>query len=178
MQDTSSLSFANDSVDLDQLPRADHADMNAIDERQRTIDYIYATIFWIVVGIAAAVVLYFVDEPRWVLYLILIVLPIFCILSFLYVSAHYRHILWALREHDILFHEGVFWKSKTAVPFNRIQHAEVNQNPIERKNGLARLKIYTAGGMSSDVSIHGLRETLAEDIKAFILSRMVQIEEE
>lgn len=80
---------------------------------------------------------------------------------------------WALREHDIAAKQGIFWRKVTLLPFARIQHVETSSGPIERWRGLARLKLFTAGGMTSDLDLIGLdaatadtlREHLAEQIR-------------
>jgi len=88
-----------------------------------------------------------------------------------WIDAGYRG--WALRDHDIAAREGVLWRRVTTLPFARIQHAETSSGPLERWRGLARLKLYTAGGMTSDLDLIGLdaatadtlREHLAEQIR-------------
>jgi len=85
---------------------------------------------------------------------------------------------YALREKDIVFKEGYLWRSVTVVPFNRIQHAEVEQGPFDRLFDLSKIKIYTAGGSSSDLQIPGLRPTESESIKFFILNKTGSDEEE
>ena len=80
---------------------------------------------------------------------------------------------WALRAHDIAACEGIFWRSVTVLPFARIQHVETSSGPVERWRGLARLKLFTAGGMTADLTLIGLdsesadalREHLAEQIR-------------
>lgn len=80
---------------------------------------------------------------------------------------------WAVRGHDIAAKEGIYWRSVTTLPFARIQHVETSSGPIERWRGLARLKLFTAGGMTADLTLIGLdaesadnlREHLAEQIR-------------
>ncbi len=78
---------------------------------------------------------------------------------------------YALRERDIIFRKGVIFRSVTTIPFNRVQHCEVQQGPIERLFGLSSLEIFTAGGQSSDLKIPGLRMEQAEQMKAFIMGK-------
>jgi membrane protein YdbS with pleckstrin-like domain len=85
---------------------------------------------------------------------------------------------YALRERDITFQRGWIWWSETAIPFNRIQHCEIEQGPIEKMYGLATLEVYTAGKNSSDVSIGGLERPVAERLKDFILGRIQQESDE
>ncbi len=100
------------------------------------------------------------------------------VLIFLFVFAQtvirkaYAARKYAIRERDITFRKGWIWWSETAVPFNRIQHCEIEQGPIEKIYGLATLEVYTAGKNSSDVSISGLEREVAERLKDFILGRI------
>ncbi len=57
------------------------------------------------------------------------------------------------------------------IPFNRIQHTEISRGPIERKYELSTLKIYTAGGSTSDLSIPGLEAEEAEQLKEFVAKK-------
>jgi membrane protein YdbS with pleckstrin-like domain len=80
---------------------------------------------------------------------------------------------WAMREHDVIACHGILWRSTTTLPFARIQHVETSSGPLERAMKLARLKLFTAGGMTADLILIGLdaatadqlREHLAEQIR-------------
>ena len=82
---------------------------------------------------------------------------------------------YAVREKDISFKSGCLWKSVTTVPFNRVQHFDIRPGILDRKYGLARLTIYTAGGQSSDLMIPGLLPDVAEKLKAHILGTTEQL---
>lgn len=78
---------------------------------------------------------------------------------------------WAVREHDVVYRTGVLWRTVTAVPFNRIQHVETESTPLDRRFGLASLRLYTAGGAAGDLNIQGLSAGLAERLRVFVLER-------
>ncbi len=82
-----------------------------------------------------------------------------------------------VRDKDILFKSGVLWRNVTAVPFNRVQHVEKNSTPLDRHCQLANLKIFTAGGSGGDLKINGLSADVAEQLRAFILSKVGAAEE-
>jgi len=84
---------------------------------------------------------------------------------------------YALREKDIVYKTGWLWRQVTTVPFNRVQHVSIDQGPIERNFNLSKLKIYTAGGSASDITIPGLRPETADFLKEFIVKK-TQDEEE
>lgn len=67
---------------------------------------------------------------------------------------------------------GLLWRSDTVVPFGRVQHIDVDQGPLDRFFGIATLTLHTAGNHNASVSLPGLGEELAremrEDIRAHI----------
>jgi len=79
---------------------------------------------------------------------------------------------YAIRDKDILYKSGVFWRTVTAIPFNRIQHVEKSSTPLDRKFNLASLQLYTAGGSGGDLQIHGLPARVAEKLRVFILDKI------
>lgn len=99
---------------------------------------------------------------------LLIALPIILILSLAYnvLSVRLRGI--AVRNHDIAFKKGVIWQQVTILPLSRVQHTEIHRGPLERKLGLASLRLYSAGGMSADLSISGLSHHDCKDIRQFV----------
>jgi len=79
---------------------------------------------------------------------------------------------YAVRERDMLYKSGVFWRTVTAIPFNRIQHVEKSSTPLDRRFGIASLQIFTAGGSGGDLKIHGLSTKTAEKLRFFILEKI------
>lgn len=99
------------------------------------------------------------------LILLLIVTVIFEILGF-------KKRKYAVREKDISYKKGLLYKSLTTVPFNRIQHVEIDQGPISRFFGLATLSVFTAGDSSDDLKIKGLLKEQSLQIKEFITNKI------
>lgn len=75
---------------------------------------------------------------------------------------------YAVRDKDISYKKGIFYRSLTTVPFNRIQHIEIDQGPISGFFGLVSLSVFTAGDSSDDLKINGLLKEEAQQIKEFI----------
>jgi membrane protein YdbS with pleckstrin-like domain len=90
----------------------------------------------------------------------------------------FRKKSYALRDKDIIYKSGVIWKRKITIPFNRIQHSNIRQGPIDQLFELASLNIFTAGGSSSDLTIPGLLPETAQSLKEFILQKTERDEEE
>jgi membrane protein YdbS with pleckstrin-like domain len=81
-----------------------------------------------------------------------------------------------VREKDVSFQKGLITYKLTTVPFNRIQHVEVTQGILAKMYGLSTVKIYTAGGTSSDLSIPGLPVNDAQKLKAFLSEKISEHE--
>ncbi len=84
----------------------------------------------------------------------------------------------AIRDKDILYKSGIFFRSTLIIPFNRVQHCEIDHGPIDRMFGLAELSLFTAGGSSSDLNIPGLTQDKAAALKYFITRKVTSDEEE
>ncbi|MFA9415652.1 PH domain-containing protein [Natrinema sp. HArc-T2] len=81
-----------------------------------------------------------------------------------------------LRDDDLYIRRGVFTRTKTVVPFVRVQHVDSRRSPLERSVGLATVVVYTAGSRSSDVAIPGLTPARAEALQESL--RQLAIESE
>jgi membrane protein YdbS with pleckstrin-like domain len=79
---------------------------------------------------------------------------------------------YALREKDVIYRRGFLFEKTTVVPFNRIQHVSVERSVLDKLLNLATLKVFTAGGSGSDVSISGLKPGTATSLKEEISARI------
>lgn len=77
----------------------------------------------------------------------------------------------ALRDKDLHYKSGIIWQKTISLPFNRIQHIEIESSPLDRLFKLATLKFFTAGGGSADMKIPGLEFDRASKLKAFVLEK-------
>ena len=79
---------------------------------------------------------------------------------------------YAVRDRDILYKAGVLWRSETVIPYNRVQHAETGSGPVDRRFGLARLTVFTAGTVGGDLRVEGLGVDLAEQLRVYIVGKL------
>lgn len=77
---------------------------------------------------------------------------------------------YAVRDHDIVYRSGVFWRSVRTVPFNRVQHTQTDSTPLDRRFRLANLAIFPAG--AGGHKIRGLGEATAERLRAHVSARI------
>jgi len=172
--------FSNDQIKSDHLPSVHDLELEGLDKRYLTADLIGSAIFWTLFGGGGIVLIYLNlwEAPSWLSSILIPLLLLLIAFSFFTTVLGFKRKKYALREKDIIYQAGLFWRKYTVLPFNRIQHAEVHQGPIERIFDLGKLKIYTAGGSSSDLSISGLPIDKAQSIKHYILNKSTTDEEE
>lgn len=60
---------------------------------------------------------------------------------------------------------GLMFRFDTVVPFGRVQHIDVHQGPLDRFFGIATLTLHTAGSHNASVSLPGLGEELAREMR-------------
>ncbi|MFQ5446235.1 MAG: PH domain-containing protein [Saprospiraceae bacterium] len=165
--------FKNSQLQLSELPAIKDVEFQRLAPAYRTVEYIGAAL---VSGFLFAgwLVFFFVNPLNWA-WLNWGTLALWASLfglSMYVAGRRYDCAGYALRERDILHKHGVWWRTTTSIPFNRIQHVEVSQGLVENAFNLASLRVFTAGGSSSDLSIEGLLHNDAMRIKEFITQKI------
>ncbi|WP_438863554.1 PH domain-containing protein [Neptunicella sp.] len=164
--------FSNQPIASDELPQVEQQTYEPLADNAPWESFWSATIFNSILLAGVAILLVVANIPFTLLVklgLLLVVLVM--AFSYWHTFASHKYKGVRLREQDILFKKGMFWRSVTIVPFNRIQHLETHRSPIERKLGLASLKFYTAGGAGADLKVSGLEVQRAEQIKYKVLQK-------
>lgn len=106
------------------------------------------------------------------------VLPLWAVLLALVLAAlwlvwylparRYRSRGFHLADDRLRVVKGVLFHSDTVVPFSRVQHIDVEQGPLERAFGIARLILHTAGTHNSSVTLPGLAHDQAGSMREAI----------
>jgi|GEM_PF-291574 len=87
------------------------------------------------------------------------------ILGFVWPPVVYRHRSYRITEHGLQIRKGVWWRAIIDVPHSRVQHTDVTQGPLERRYGLGKLVVHTAGTMSATVELEGLSHETALQLR-------------
>ena len=107
--------------------------------------------------IGALVLTFVPDVPFWLRILAWIVAAIIAIITVLYLP-HRRYVTrgYSMALDRLRVVRGVLFHFDTVVPFSRVQHIDLQQGPLERLFGIARLILYTAGTHNASVVLPGL----------------------
>ncbi len=171
--------FENDQIDDAELPKIEELTFTKIKKGYLWMSILVWTLYAMPPPIILAIIAHYADNfPKEVqLYVSLgwAALMLF-ILSETILS--YVRKGFALRKHDVSYRKGWFFRSLLSIPFNRVQHCEVKQGPIESLFGLASLKVFTAGGSGSDMNIPGLPPEKAKILRSHITNIVSDITED
>ncbi len=86
----------------------------------------------------------------------------------------YRRWGYDMGSEQLRILRGFLWRTDTIVPFNRIQHIDVAQGPLQRMLGLSTLIVHTAGTHNSIVALPGLATADAEEMRETIKGHIRQ----
>lgn len=84
-----------------------------------------------------------------------------------WIPKFYSSITYVLEDDKITVTRGVWWKTKSFVPYNRITNINIYQGPISRRFGLGRLSIQTAGFSGTSSSGAKVAEAVIFGVKNF-----------
>lgn len=174
------MDFQNNQINLLALPSSENIIYEKLDPAYRKVS-IYITIIIFICILLIYLGIGLVREELFSFPIILLAMVLWSLLTgfFIFLAIKgYEFEGYAIRQKDILYKSGMFFRSTIIVPFNRVQHCEMEQGPIDRLFGLAEISLFTAGGSSSDLSIPGLTQKRANELKNFITNRVGADEEE
>ncbi|RZK45425.1 MAG: hypothetical protein EOO94_04405 [Pedobacter sp.] len=168
------MEFSNVSIDIEQLPKAEEVDLQPIDARYWKVILYTRLMIWGICFLAAGTLVYFIDEMHNTRTIVSITAGaiLFATGNFVLGYLSFKNKSFAVREHDILYQTGWFITSLHVCPFNRIQHCSLDSGVFERKFGLSKLNIYSAGGDDSDIEIQGLTTTQAAELRDLIIAKI------
>lgn len=85
--------------------------------------------------------------------------------AFFWPSIEHRHMRWSAGPVGVEIKKGVFWKHRIAIPWARVQHADVSQGPLARQFSIGNLTIHTAGTKHASIDIEGLNHAVALELR-------------
>ncbi len=160
------MTFENPSIAPESLPQIQDAVFHEHPIRFRKKKIIVRLIIFSILLVAPVILLFTADMLIFIL--ALSVWALLLAFSLLIVYKEFPKRAYALREMDVTYRKGWIFHSVTSVPFNRIQHSEIDQGPLDRAFSLASLNLYTAGGSGSDLTIPGLPHEEAVRLREFV----------
>lgn len=167
--------FQNVSVNLNELPQVEEVQFEGISPKFKIIQLLISAFFAVIAMIIASIVITNAQEYEYIVSgSIAGAGVLFFLIRTFVVWKGYPHKGYALREKDVIYKSGWIFRSTVVIPFARIQHGELSEGLIDRYFKVKRLKIFTAGGSSSDLSIPSLPSERAERLRKYIMERVIE----
>jgi len=164
--------FQNPEIAIETLPGVEKLDWQGMHPNYKRRLLVQHTLVVLVVGIVVSAAIFILSIPVLIASIFWVALLISAILLLVWPLISVPRRGYVVRDKDILFRSGVVWQSITAIPFNRIQHVETSNTPLDRRFEIATLQLFTAGGSGGDLKIDGLGIRVAEQMRIFILERV------
>ncbi|MGO3708377.1 MAG: PH domain-containing protein [Mesonia hippocampi] len=173
--DSVNKSFSNQQIEINLLPDYQAIDFSKISIKKQQKSILQLSTLLVIFCIVF-LVLYIQTQFIETFYIAGFLLFIF-VLSYINIFLQQPVYAYAIREKDIAYRRG-YWVTKTTlIPFNRVQHVSIVQGVFDKLLGISTLKIFTAGGQGSDISIPGLDLALAVKLKEAVAIR-ISVEED
>ena len=121
----------------------------------------------LIIAIVPTAIAIFSDN-FWLMYIGLAVAAIIFTIGFIWAKKSYDYTWYWLADEGLYIQSGVWWRKKTLIPFNRVQHTDVAQGPLERKYKLGKLVTHTAGTRDASVSLDGILLETAHELRSVL----------
>ncbi len=170
------LEFENKEIDIEELPKLEDLKFNRVEKNYLLVLLLRIIIFGLIFnGIGAF--FYFTKTmgiPSEVIQYILLAINSLFALRVILTILSFKIRAYAIRERDISYQRGLIVFKQTTVSVNRMQHVELTQSLLMKLFNLSTVKIYTAGGSQSDISIAGINKEKGEEIKDLLSEKLSQ----
>lgn len=173
MDSINSNDFSNLQLDVNALPQIEEVSLHPLSKKYlvklQISSFVSVCIFTTAIFLA-----YKFSEPQFHSYLLAAGVVIWVMFgwSFFNNIMYIKRSGYALREKDVIFKRGFLFERITVVPFNRIQHVSVARSFLDKMLHISTVKIFTAGGSGSDLSISGIVPDLATAMKEELSTRI------
>ena len=135
-----------------------------------------ATIPGYVIGVllVAGAVVAAVLTGWWWLGLLAVIPSVIVAQSLLLTPRRVRAIGYRDAEEDLTIALGIMFRSVHTIPYGRVQSVKIDEGPVDRRYGLAKLTISTAHD-GAGVTLPGLPKDEAERLRALLTARGVEL---
>jgi uncharacterized protein len=150
------------------FPVAGH-DLRRLDRRVTTAWWI-ALAMWLVVIVAVGLGVGVLTRSTAPLVLGLSVAGAVLLGGAIMIPLRYARYRYAFGPEALELQRGIWWRTRAAVPYHRIQHVDIEQGPLQRRLGLVSLHLRTAAA-SSIGRLPGLAADEADVLRGWLITR-------
>lgn len=166
-----STEFSNPPIDVGDLPQVDTHPFEPLHPNFLRAKMAGAALTFGAIVLVVAVVASFVQSEGGRTAVVLVaggVALLLTVLTAVLQRIAIRYMGYLVREHDLSYRYGVLSRTTQTIPFTRVQHVSIDRGPVERRLGLATLRLRSAGGV---IAIAGLSVEAATRLREVVVTR-------
>ncbi|MBP6558022.1 MAG: PH domain-containing protein [Flavobacterium sp.] len=164
--------FTNETIDTSNLPRYEAVELTKLHPSYWKEVLVSKGLLLLIIGVAVTLGLIFIEELVNDRLLVVSIYLLFVLVFLFFSYVAFKKKAYAFRNHDVIFRSGIIATNTMVIPYNRVQHVALHEGFIARFFGLAKVEIFTAGGVSSDLEIPGIAKEEAENIKQLLMGKI------
>lgn len=170
--------FTNIPVTSTAIPQYAATILEPVEAAYKKVLYLSWSVFFLVLAAIAIPLFIWIDalQKNWIIFSALgaLLLSILTVIAFIEIG--FKNLAWAIREKDLICRKGWIFQDTHIIPFGKVQNCVIQSGPIGRKFGLASIKLMTAASHLGDISINGLKQETAEQLKNWMTEKIVRNE--
>ncbi|MDE6740804.1 MAG: PH domain-containing protein [Muribaculaceae bacterium] len=151
----------------DDVKPVDELRYERINRKYRNVQMILTSFGYMLLG-GASLFLLLIDNRIWYVAVECVIAVAFAINMFILRKA-WEYKGYALRVRDITYRSGIVFPKTTTVPYVRLQQVSVKQNPVSKIFGIYAVEIVNGAQGMASLTIPGLSEERAKQIKDIAL---------
>lgn len=164
--------FSNETIETANFPKFETVVFTKLHSNYWKVVLINLFVFFIISSVGLCFALFKIEEIQGSKWQFIIGFLVLILLMVTFARIGFNKKGFAFRNHDVLFRQGIIATSTIVIPYNRIQHVALEEGIISRLFGLAKIKVFTAGGSNSDIQIPGIMKEEAENIKQLLMGKI------
>lgn len=170
--------FTNIPVPSAAIPQYAPTLLEPVEATYKKVLYLSWSIFFLALTAISITLFIWINalQKNWIIFstLGIILLSILTVIAFIEIG--FKNLAWAIREKDIICKKGWIFQDTHVIPFGKVQNCVIQTGPIGRKFGLASIKLMTAASHLGDISINGLKLKTAEQLKDWMMEKIIKNE--
>lgn len=173
------MEFKNLEINIEDLPKFEEAKLKPISRK-----YGWVIIFnWLLFSaiLLSGIIILKILEKQYItdthfintyFYYLFFGAVLFLIINYIISYFNFFTKKYAIRTHDIIYQQGLIKSTTTIIPFNRIQHVDLEEGWLSRFLGIQTIAVFTAGQSGGDIKIPGLKIEVSKQINQLILNKI------
>jgi putative membrane protein len=106
----------------------------------------------------------------------LIIAAMYLVFIVPWITLHYLRFRYWITPEELIIHSGVLTRRSRNIPVDRIQNIEIEQAPLQRLLGTAKVLVYTAGSARAEGSLEYVSVAEAQEVRALVRQMQRQLD--